>query len=196
MRQVGSVVLPFSQRIASSGSPTVADSPMRRNGCGLSRASRSNWQMTWRPRSDARRACASSMTTKRRSPKSRRKSIWRRISMASSDSGVICKMPRPRRKKRVFWDCDTSPCQLCTGMPLSSSRSSKRRNWSLMSAFKGPIYSAPTDWGGSSCSFVMMGSRAASVLPLAVALQINTCWGAPRMTVMASLWKGRSVSQR
>ena len=34
--------------------------------------------------------------------------------MASSDSGVICRMPRARFKKRCFLDWDTSPCQLCS----------------------------------------------------------------------------------
>ena len=59
--------------------------------------------------------------------------------MASSDSGVSCRMPEGFFMSFALWEAETSPCQCHTGMSASSHRSVRRKNWSLISAFVGPM---------------------------------------------------------
>ena len=95
-------------------------------------------------------------------------SFERFIKRLSSDSGVICNMPRGSRSSFALCDCATSPCQWNTGIPDRSSSSSSRRNWSLIRLFNGAIYKTPTVSGIFSQSNVIIGKNAASVLPDAV----------------------------
>jgi CRISPR/Cas system-associated endonuclease/helicase Cas3 len=70
-----------------------------------------------------------------------------RISIASSDSGVISKTPCGFLNAFCLILELTSPCHLVTGKSKSSQSSSKRLYWSLINAFNGLIYriSKPLD---------------------------------------------------
>ena len=72
-----------------SGSPMVADNPMRRGLTPAIRDSRSIKHSVYPPRSPRRRECTSSMTTKRRSPNNLAMAACLCRSSASKDSGVI-----------------------------------------------------------------------------------------------------------
>ena len=117
----------------------VADRPMRRGLTPAMRQRRSMRQMVWPPRSPRSREWTSSMTMKRRSQKSLEMAACLRSSRASSDSGVICKMPLGFLSILALWEAETSPCQCHTGMFASAQRSLRRRNWSLMRALRGPM---------------------------------------------------------
>ena len=117
------------------------------------------------------------------------------MSRDSRDSGVICKMPLGLRSRRRFWVWGTSPCQRVTGMPASSHNSVSLPNWSLISAFRGAMYSTPTLWGGSSSSKVRMGKKAASVLPEAVEAVRSTFSPVPKMASPAAFCTPRRACQ-
>ena len=85
--------LPQRKSAAFCGSPIVADKPMRRGSDPERRASRSIRHMVCPPRSPRIKECISSMTMKRRSPKSLGITECFLSSNASSDSGVIWRMP-------------------------------------------------------------------------------------------------------
>ena len=142
---------------ACFGSPMVADSPMRR---GLTPAMRDNRSIRHRvcpPRSPRINACSSSITMKRRSPNSAGMAACRCKNIASSDSGVICRIPEGCFMSLRLWDCETSPCQCHTGISPCAHTSLSRSNWSLIRALSGAIYNAPTDAGGSSAMRVRIG---------------------------------------
>ena len=123
----------------SAGVPMVADSPMRRGCTPAIRERRSIRQSVCPPRSPRRRECTSSITTKCRSPKSFGIAACRCRRSASSDSGVICKMPDGCFISRALCVWPTSPCQCHTGIPAVAQSGVSRSNWSLMSAFNGPM---------------------------------------------------------
>ena len=135
------------------------------------------------------------MTTKRRSPKSDGICEWRCMSMASRLSGVICRMPEGCRISFFFCSCDTSPCQCQTSTPHSRQMSLSRTNWSLMRAFSGAIYRQPMEVGGCSCNSVMIGKKAASVLPAAVEAESRTLASVLKMASPAAAWMARSACQ-
>ena len=110
------------------GSPTVAERPTRLGFTPASRDRRSTKQRVCPPRSPRRNAWISSITTKRRSPNRKGIAACRWSSMASSDSGVICSMPEGSLANLRFSDCDTSPCQCHTLMPVCLHTSSSRVN--------------------------------------------------------------------
>ena len=110
----------------SSGSPMVADRPMRRGLTPAMRERRSMQHRVCPPRSPRRSECTSSITTKRRSLKSLATAECLCMSSASSDSGVICRMPEGFLSMRALWEALTSPCQCHTGMPASAHRSFRR----------------------------------------------------------------------
>ena len=103
----------------------------------MSRPIRQSWQIICEPLSEPVRMCISSIMTKRRSPNILTMSFERFISMLSSDSGVICSMPDGSFNSFAFCDCATSPCQCVTFMPLSSSSSFMRSNWSFIRLLSG-----------------------------------------------------------
>ena len=113
----------------------------------------------------------------------------------SSDSGVICKIPRGFFSRRRFCDCGTSPCQRVTGMPASSHSWVSLPNWSLISALSGAIYSTPTDLGGSSSSRLRIGKNAASVLPEAVDAVSRTLFSVLKIASPAAFWTARMLFQ-
>ena len=121
------------------GSPMVAERPILLGFTPASLESLSIRQSVCPPRSARSRECTSSITMKRRSPNRRAISACLRSSMASKDSGVICRMPDGFFKSLFLCDWATSPCQCQTGMCASRHRSFRRMNWSFISAFKGPI---------------------------------------------------------
>ena len=174
------------KRPASSGLPMVAERPILRGEQPASLHMRSIRQNACSPRSLLSSEWISSMTMKRRSPKREGISMCLFIISDSSDSGVICSMPRGLLRSLRFWDCGTSPCQRVTGMPASAHSSERRPNWSLMSAFSGAIYMTPTLAGGSSSSRVRMGKNAASVLPDAVDAVMRTLSSVPNMASPAA----------
>ena len=114
--------------------------------------------------------------------------------IASSDSGVICKIPDGCFKSLFLCDCATSPCQCQTGICASSHRSFRRINWSFISAFKGPMYIAPTVRGASSENSVSIGKNAASVLPDAVEADNNTFSSVLKIASPAATWIARRFS--
>ena len=60
------------------------------------------------------------------------------INIASIDSGVISAMPEGCFSVRDLADWGASPCQRTTGISMRSQSSSRRLNWSLISALSGP----------------------------------------------------------
>ena len=76
-----------------SGSPMVAESPIRRGLTCARRDRRSIRQRVCPPLSPLSRECTSSMTTQRRSPKRRGMAMCLCITMDSKDAGVICRIP-------------------------------------------------------------------------------------------------------
>ena len=180
---------------AVSGSPIVAERPMRRGLTPASAPRRSSRQRVCPPRSPRRRECSSSITTKRRSWKSFGIAAWRCSSSASRDSGVICRIPEGRFISRSLWLCATSPCQCQTGISASAQSSLRRWNWSLMSALSGAMYRQPTEAGGSSEKSVMIGKKAASVLPEAVEAVSRRFSSVLKITSAAATWLARRFSQ-
>lgn len=59
------------------------------------------------------------------------------MNVASSDSGVISRIPRGFLLACVLIAEEMSLCQGCTGSSTVSHRSFNRRNWSLISARSG-----------------------------------------------------------
>ena len=118
-------------------SPSVADSPMRSIRRCAACSMRDMSEVSCRPRSVPMKACNSSMMMPSRAPNSRTASLPRRIRVASSDSGVISKIPSQSRRARVFADCETSPCHLWSDIWASAQRLSRRRCWSFMRALSG-----------------------------------------------------------
>ena len=135
------------------------------------------------------------MTRNRKSQKSDGISMDLLTSKDSSDSGVICKTPAGFFRSFRFGPCGASPCQRVTGIAASSHTSERRPNWSLISAFNGAMYKAPTLFGGSSSSSVRIGKNAASVFPDAVEAHRSTWSSVPKIASPAAFCTPRSACQ-
>ena len=130
--------------------PKGAERPILRGFTPVRALSRSSTQRSCSPLSSRMKECTSSMMTKRRSQNIFRQAPRLLVIRLSRDSGVICRMPSGCLISLSFLSTEASPCHLVTGILESKSICSRRLNWSLISAFRGEMYMAPTERAGFS----------------------------------------------
>ena len=128
-----------SQRqTAALSSPNVAERPARRTGSRLLAASRQIRLRRCAPRSVPMNECSSSMTMKESAGKDLGKPM--RVIHEERLDRLGCDQEHARGmlEQAALGAAATSPCHLWTGISASRQSSSRRENWSLMSALSGP----------------------------------------------------------
>src|SRR6266568_3635414 len=174
-----------------SGSPIVADRPIRWNSTPVSSLSRSKAKDSWTPLSSVASSWTSSTTT--HLTERRCSFILFPIRIAWKVSGVVIITSGGLFAWRVLALIGVSPCRTWILMSRSFPISSSRRRRSLLRARSGVTYRTEIPRGFPSALLSMSlsstGRMAASVLPVPVGA-ISSTFSPLRIAGMASSWIG------